>query len=147
MRILAINVHTNEKREFQSQKEAAVFSGISSATMSVYVKHGTIDRNGWQYQETSVPEENLPRYLRYYYRKKEEKQLMRFVADSINDSDREKYHIIKYKKNAANVCLTPCPFMLSPKPTVGSTKCQSCPSFKAIDRKTLEVACARRLFA
>lgn len=57
--------------------------------------------------------------------------------------DREKYNIIRYEVRNQFECITPCPYMLSPKTLVGSTKCQKCFSFKGINRKTHEVACKR----
>lgn len=60
--------------------------------------------------------------------------------------DREKYLIIKYEVRNKVQCITPCPFMCSPKTMVGSPKCQSCYAFKGRDKKTHEVACKRKLY-
>lgn len=58
--------------------------------------------------------------------------------------NREKYNIIPYEVRNKVECITPCPYMLSPKTLVGSTRCQKCVSFRGIDRKTHEVACKRQ---
>lgn len=60
--------------------------------------------------------------------------------------DREKYNIIRYEVRNLFECITPCPYMLSPKTMVGSFKCQKCFSFKGINRKTHEVACKRHYY-
>ena len=58
--------------------------------------------------------------------------------------NREKYNIIPYEVRNKVECITPCPYMLSPKTLVGSIRCQKCVSFRGIDRKTHEVACKRQ---
>lgn len=58
--------------------------------------------------------------------------------------NREKYNIISYEVRNKVECITPCPYMLSPKTLVGSTRCQKCTSFRGSNRKTHEVACKRQ---
>lgn len=60
--------------------------------------------------------------------------------------NRDKYNIIPYQVRNKVECVTPCPYMLSPKILVGSTRCQKCVSFRGIDRKTHEVACKRQYY-
>jgi len=54
--------------------------------------------------------------------------------------NREKYSIIPYEVRNVLQCITPCPYMLSPKIMVGSVKCQKCGSFRGKDKRTHEVA-------
>lgn len=57
--------------------------------------------------------------------------------------DREKYKILSYQtKN--HVCITPCPFLQSPKPMIGSGRCMYCTSFRGRNIKTNEIACNRK---
>ncbi len=57
--------------------------------------------------------------------------------------NREKCRILSYQtKN--HVCITPCPFLQSPKPMIGSGKCMSCTSFRGRSVKTNEIACNRK---
>lgn len=55
--------------------------------------------------------------------------------------DGVKYSIVDYETIAKRVCITPCPYLESPKPMVGSVLCLSCESFRGRNRSTQQVAC------
>lgn len=62
---------------------------------------------------------------------------------SFNDG---KYKIVPYEVKMGHVCITPCPYMISPKIMVGSVKCQRCGSFKGRDTRAHQVACNRSYY-
>ena len=146
MRILAIHAQTDERITFRTQSEAARFAEVSPPTMTHYINCGKICRKGYKYIEVETPESELSVTQLYYRKKREKMKAAKYAQNEITPQDREKFRIMSYQKNRANVCITPCPYHYSPKPTIGSTTCQICPSFRAIDRKTLDVACARTNF-
>lgn len=141
MKIKVYNIHTKERRIFATQKDAAEFVGVPASTM-IYRMLNKIDTDGWMFEKMPLTDAEVKKLEKQLARKRELNKVG-FVQDSIRDSDREKYKIFHYDKNHANACITPCPYFLSPKPRIGSAKCQDCSYFHGIDRKNQEIACSR----
>ena len=141
MKVEVYNLITNEKHIFPTQKDAAEFLEIPTSTMVWRMKNRT-PTNGWVCEKVPLTDKEVAKLEKQLARKRELNKVG-FIQDSISDSDREKYRVFKYEKNHANVCITPCPFYLAPKPRIGSARCQDCSYFHGIDRTRLEVACAR----
>ena len=138
--IKAVNVNTGEEILFKTLTEAGKYENVSKSTMTWRISTGYVTKSGWRFFRADNPDFVYKKKKQTYVRKKE----LRFKF-GLTDEDREKYRIIKYEKNVANVCITPCPFYDSPKPMIGTARCQNCGSFHGIDRKTNEVACSRNI--
>ena len=141
MKIKVYNINTKERRIFATQKDAAEFVGLRSSTM-IYRMTNKIPTDGWMFEKVPLTDAEVKKLEKQLARKRELNKIG-FIQDNIKDSDREKYNIVKYEKNRANACITPCPYYLSPKPKIGSTRCQVCGYFHGIDRRLQEVACSR----
>lgn len=143
MKIKAYNLITQETRTFNKQKDAADFVGVIKTTL-IYRMMRKIPTDGWIFEKVPYTDAEVAKLEKQLARKRELRGVG-FIQDSIKDANREKYRIIKYEKNRANACITLCPYYESPKPRIGSTRCQSCAYFHGIDRKLQEVACSRNI--
>lgn len=148
MIIIATNQITGEQIEFPLMKKAAEHAGIRRTSMSYRVKTGITDKFGWVYAEKELTKEEMTKrqnqYLKQkmYASKKTSEKQEQISKRRKEKFDNKRFHI-SYAKNSFGVCITPCPFIDSPKPMIGSHKCQKCPHFEMIDRHAQQVACKK----
>lgn len=60
--------------------------------------------------------------------------------------DERKHCQVPYRLVRKHVCITPCPFSVSPKPFVGSCRCLDCSYFKERDKDKMIVFCTGHRF-
>lgn len=135
LKIKAERVADGHVITFNSLKEAAAFAGIPISTMSVRIRTNIPDSKGWIY--TPVDCKILPK-------PKEKRRIPKKTVYKDDDVElnREKYHIVPYQALHHKVCITPCPFLLAPKPFVGSVKCEMCTNFICKDSESKIVICS-----
>ena len=120
-------------RRFASVKEAALAYDITINTMTYWLKSDK-DRGGklFEYEDADVKP-----IKRTKKKEKEPKPTPKVVLDS------ESCNILTYETLGTRVCITPCPYRINPKPTIGSAQCQVCSRHNGMDRETHEVACRK----
>ena len=143
MIVIAYNQITGELIEFPQLKYAAEFARVKPAAMSYRIKAGCSDKKGWVYRERVLTEEEMTSSQLAYLRKKQMQQDGTYVKRT-KEATLNEQTLISYQKNTFVVCITPCPYYESPKPMVGSARCQSCASFIGMYKSTLEVSCKKR---
>ena len=133
--VIVKDVEGNILRRFESVKEAALAYDINVATMTYWLKSDK-DRSGkfFEYEDADL---KPVKRIRKKAKEKEPKQAPKV------ELDREFSNILKYETLGTKVCITPCPYRINPKPTIGSAQCQACPRHNGMDRETHEVACRK----
>ena len=122
-------------RVFDSVKDAASYYGIQPEGMTYRIKH-RICNNG---ETVSFLETKCSNGL--------DKRLRRLKNYSGVFKFNEKKHCkVHYEVVSGCVCVTPCPYSLSPKPFVGSCKCLDCSHFKIKDQEQRFVICSGHRF-
>lgn len=122
-------------RVFDSVKEAALYYGIQPEGMTYRIKHKICNKG----ETVSFLEEQCSNGL--------DKRFRRLKNYSGVFKFNEKKHCkVHYEVVSGCVCVTPCPFSLSPKPFVGSCKCLDCSHFKIKDQEQRFVICTGHRF-
>ena len=125
-------------RVFDSLKDAAEVYGVSSSTISYWANNGCI-KDGYSFEYDPGEEEAK---LFGGNPKKPKKPKAEVAVEDV-ELDMENNHILSYETIGTRVCVTPCPYRINPKPTIGSVQCQCCGRFQGINRKAHEVACKK----
>lgn len=125
----------NLLRKYPSLSECARAYGTSYCGVKYWIRSGLVrgDSETFGY----INPKDKAKDERYRPKKRE-----RFCENE--ELDRERYKILRYEVTSDRRCITPCPYMCSPKPMVGSAACQACSSFHGRNRHTHEVACGRK---
>ena len=135
-KVIVKDVDGNILRRFESVKEAALAYDITVATMTYWLKSDK-DRSGkfFEYEDADV--KPVKKTKKKKAKEKEPKPTPKV------ELDREFSNILKYETLGTMVCITPCPYRINPKPTIGSAQCQACSRHNGQDRETHEVACRK----
>lgn len=122
-------------RIFDSVKEAALYYGIQPEGMTYRVKN-KICKNGetvsFLEMKSSDGISDKRRRLKRY--------------NGVFKFNENKHCKVPYEVVSGVVCITPCPYSLSPKPFVGSCGCLDCSHFKIKDQEKHIVICTGHRF-
>lgn len=135
--VIVKDVDGNILRRFVSVKEAALAYDISVATMTYWL-HSEKDRSGKVFEYADADAKPVKKKET----KKKKKAKEPKIAPKV-ELDREYSNILHYETLGTRVCITPCPYRINPKPTIGSAQCQACSRHNGMDRETHEVACRK----
>lgn len=138
MNVKKIKVENDEGeiiRIFDTIKEAASYYGLRPEGMTYRAKH-RICKNGETVSFLEIRTSNGLSSKRR--RLKKYNGIFKFNA--------KKHCKVPYELMMGCVCITPCPFSLSPKPRVGSCKCLDCSYFKIKDKEKQFVVCTGHRF-
>ena len=119
-------------RIFDTIKEAAAFYGVQPEGMTYRAKH-RICKNGETVSFLEQHQAGVGRKRRKNY-------------NGVFKFDEKKHCKVYYELTMGCVCITPCPFSLSPKPRVGSWECLDCSYFKIKDQENRFVVCTGHRF-
>lgn len=138
-RINVIDLNGDVLDTFETLKDAAQFYGVKESTIIYRIKTQHIFNGEMVQYETVLPHDCLEakRYKRNRYKKNEN---IRWC-----DVDKDNYKKVEYKIKMKHVCITPCPYSQSPKPMVGSARCEGCSRFKFRDSESKIVYCTGKV--
>lgn len=132
--IIVRNVDGSVHKRYASVKETAKDYNTGHFNVLYWIKSKMVkDGRTFEFENPSDYKEGG-----YCYKR------TRYQSTTTKDSElNPKYTILSYETKCPKVHITPCPFHESPKPMIGSAKCQMCGSFRGINRVNKQVACNR----
>ena len=134
--IKAVDVNGVTTNVFTSVREAAKHYGVKPTTILYRIKTNFLCGDEYLYYTNEKAHDSYENktYIRGRY--KQEKTKKEFVHDE------KKYKKTPYTLRLSKICITLCPYLRTPKPFVGSVKCEMCPHFKHKDTTEQVVYCS-----
>jgi hypothetical protein len=136
-RVIVSDAEGNIVRRFASIKDAAVAYNVSTSAITYWVINDQ-PKNGYIFEYEQPKKGDKPT--------KKVKKVKEIEESPKVELDRVNNNILAYETIGTRVCITPCPYRINPKPTIGSVLCQGCSRFDGMDRETHEVACRKVLY-